>query len=212
MVNAAKALKPNFIFGFILCNSTCSLSYFLLFPINQFQTMMRKLSALSVTMFLALLLAVPVQAQNDMKTLFDGQFTYASRIAELAEVTPADLYSWRPAEGVRSIGEVYTHIAQANYMMLNALGVSAPEGVDVQAIGSLTDKNEIVEAFAESNAFVLAAVKDLPEEKLSETVQLFGRTLTGEGVLVFILNHMSEHVGQSIAYARMNNITPPWSE
>jgi uncharacterized damage-inducible protein DinB len=60
--------------------------------------------------------------------------------------------------------------------------------------------------------FSFAAVKDMPEEKLSETVELFGRTLNGEGVLVFILNHTSEHVGQSIAYARMNNMTPPWSE
>ncbi len=179
---------------------------------QQNQIIMRKLSAFLTSMFLVLLLAVPMQAQNEIKTLFDGQFTYASRILELAEVMPADTYSWRPDEGVRSVGEVYAHIAQANYMMLNSIGVSAPEGVDVEAIGSLTDKDDIVQALAESNTFVLAAVKDLPEEKLSETVELFGRTLNGEGVLVFILNHMSEHVGQSIAYARMNNVTPPWSE
>lgn len=173
---------------------------------------MRKLSGLFIGTFLVLLLAVPMQAQNDMKGLFDGQFTYASRVLELAEAMPADTYSWRPDDDVRSVGEVYTHIVQANYMMLNSLGISAPEGVDVQAIGSLTDKDDIVQALTESNDFVLDAVRDLSEEKLSETVELFGRTLNGEGVLVFILNHMSEHVGQSIAYARMNNVTPPWSE
>lgn len=173
---------------------------------------MRKLSVFFVSMFLVFLLAVPIQSQDDMKALFDGQFTYASRISELAEAMPADTYSWRPEEGVRSVGEVYTHIAQANYMMLRSLGVSAPEAVDMEAIGSLTEKDDIVQALAESNTFVLAAVRDLPEEKLAETVELFGRTLNGEGVLVFILNHMSEHVGQSIAYARMNNVTPPWSE
>lgn len=165
-----------------------------------------------VSIFLILLLAVQTQAQDGMKALFDGQFNYASRILELAEAMPAETYSWRPEENVRSVGEVYTHIAQANYMMLNSLGVSAPEGVDVEAIGSLTEKDEIVQALGESITFVLAAVKDLPEEKLSESVELFGRTTTGEGVLVFILNHTSEHIGQSIAYARMNNVTPPWSE
>ena len=173
---------------------------------------MKKLSTLFVSMFLVSLLTVPAQAQDEMKVLFNGQFNYASRILELAKATPADTYSWRPEEEVRSVGEVYTHIAQANYMMLNSLGISAPEGVDVEAIGSLTEKDEIVQAFAESISFVLAAVKDLPEEKLSEKVELFGRTITGEGVLVFILNHTSEHVGQAIAYARMNNVSPPWSE
>ncbi|MEX0770956.1 MAG: DinB family protein [Balneolaceae bacterium] len=173
---------------------------------------MSKLSTFFLSLFLVSLLAVPMQAQDGMKTLFDGQFNYASRILELAETMSADTYSWRPEEEVRSVGEVYTHIAQANYMMLNSLGISAPEGVDVEALGSLTEKDEIVQALAESITFVLAAVKDLPEEKLSETVELFGRTTNGEGVLVFILNHTSEHVGQSIAYARINNVTPPWSE
>lgn len=165
-----------------------------------------------VCIFLVFLLAVPMQAQDGMKALFDGQFSYASRILDLAEAMPADTYSWQPEGDVRSVGEVYTHIAQANYMLLNSLGVSPPEGVDVEAIGSLTGKDEIVQALAESITFVLAAVKDLPVEKLSEPVELFGRSTNGEGVLVIILNHTSEHIGQSIAYARMNNVTPPWSE
>lgn len=173
---------------------------------------MRKLGALLTALVLVLLLTIPVQAQHNMKTLFDGQFTNASRVLQLAETMPAETYSWRPEEGVRSVGEVYTHIAQANYMILSTMGISAPEGVNPEAIGSLTNKDQIVQALSESNDFVLASVIDLPAEKLSETFELFGRSLNGEGVLVFLLNHMSEHVGQSIAYARMNNVTPPWNE
>ena len=147
-----------------------------------------------------------------MKALFDSQFNYAARILDLAEAMPAESYSWRPEEGVRSVGEVYTHIIQANYMMLGSLGVSMPEGVNVQAIGSLAEKDDIVQAMDESISFTLSAVENLPEEKLSESVELFGRSTNGTGVLMFILNHMSEHTGQSIAYARMNSVTPPWSE
>jgi uncharacterized damage-inducible protein DinB len=171
---------------------------------------MKKISFLFVSLFLMLLMVFPVQAQNEMKSLFDQQFNYASRVAQLAEAMPADTYDWSPEEGVRSVGEVYTHIAQANYMMLGAFGIEPP--VDVQSIGSLTDKDEIVAALNESNEFVLSAVADLSNEQLSDTYELFGRTLNGEGVLVFILNHTSEHVGQSIAYARSNGVTPPWSE
>lgn len=171
---------------------------------------MKKFSKLLLTLFLALLVTVPMQAQNEMKSLFDQQFNYASRVAQLAETMPADTYDWSPEEGVRSVGEVYTHIAQANYMMLGAFGIEPP--VDVESIGSLTDKDEIVAALNESNEFVLSAVADLSEEQLSDSYELFGRSLNGEGVLVFILNHTSEHVGQSIAYARSNGVTPPWSE
>jgi uncharacterized damage-inducible protein DinB len=171
---------------------------------------MKKISFLFVSLFLMLLMVFPVQAQNEMKSLFDQQFNYASRVAQLAEAMPADTYDWSPEEGVRSVGEVYTHIAQANYMMLGTFGIEPP--VDVESIGSLTDKDEIVAALNESNEFVLSAVADLSEEQLSDTYELFGRTLNGEGVLVFILNHTSEHVGQSIAYARSNGVTPPWSE
>ncbi|WP_234570920.1 DinB family protein [Rhodohalobacter sp. 614A] len=172
-----------------------------------------KKSTIVLTLLLALLMVIPVQAQNEdhsIKSLFQQQFSYASRVLDLAKAMPADTYSWSPEEGVRSVGEVYTHIAQANYMMIGTFGVSAP--VDVQSLGSLTDKDEIVAALEQSNEFVLSAAADLSDEQLSNTYELFGRTVNGEGLLVFILNHMSEHVGQSIAYARSNGVTPPWSE
>lgn len=162
------------------------------------------------TLFLALFLAFPMQAQDGMKSLFDQQFENASRVIQLAEAMPADSYSWRPEEGVRSVGEVYLHIAQANYMMLGTFGVEAP--VDVQSLGSLTDKDDIVAALKESHDWVQSTVADLSDDQLSGSYNLFGRDLNGEGVLVFLLNHMSEHVGQSIAYARTNHVTPPWSE
>lgn len=171
---------------------------------------MKKISMLFLTLFFILLMAAPMQAQDEMKSLFDQQFNYASRVVQLAEAMPADSYDWSPEEGVRSVGEVYTHIAQANYMMIGTFGIEAP--VDVESIGSLTEKDEIVAALKESNEFVLSSAEELTEDQLSSTYDLFGRTINGEGVLVFILNHMSEHVGQSIAYARSNGVTPPWSE
>jgi hypothetical protein len=40
---------------------------------------------------------------------------YEQRYLRLAESVPAEKYAWRPVEGVRSIGEVYTHSVAANY-------------------------------------------------------------------------------------------------
>jgi len=169
------------------------------------------------TLFLALILSssltVPnsLMAQNDVNGFFDQQFSNASRVLQLAEVIPADNFSWRPMEGVRSIGEVYLHIAQANYAMLGAMGVSSPEGLNLEAIDP-NNKQSVIDAFSESIDFVSSSVEGLSQSTLGDMHELFGQTMQGEHVLIFLLNHMSEHVGQLIAYARTNNVVPPWSE
>jgi hypothetical protein len=43
-------------------------------------------------------------------------------------------------------------------------------------------------------------------------VQFFGKDAIAEGVFLRLLVHNNEHMGQSIAYARMNGIVPPWSQ
>ena len=40
----------------------------------------------------------------------------------------------------------------------------------------------------------------------------FGNAATQRYVYTTLLNHLHEHLGQSIAYARMNGVTPPWSK
>ena len=41
---------------------------------------------------------------------------------------------------------------------------------------------------------------------------MFNRQTTLRGALIMITGHFGEHLGQSIAYARMNGIVPPWTE
>ena len=43
-------------------------------------------------------------------------------------------------------------------------------------------------------------------------VQFFGKDAVADGVFLRILVHNNEHMGQSIAYARVNGIVPPWSK
>src|SRR5260370_30667839 len=70
---------------------------------------------------------------------------YEQRYMRLAEAMPAEKYTWRPAEGVRSVGEVFTHITAANYGLARALGTAPPSGLDFQAItGPSVDKTKIL--------------------------------------------------------------------
>lgn len=151
-------------------------------------------------------------SSNNFKSQFIGHFDYASRVLSLAKAMPADKYSWRPSKEVSSVEEVYTHIARYNfYYLQNSLNISAPDDVDVENIESIKGKEEVVAILERSINHAKEAIKRMPESKLSESTELYGRTVNGQAVLMQLVTHMSEHVGQSIAYARMNDIVPPWS-
>ncbi len=136
--------------------------------------------------------------------------TTGGRLVQLAEATPADKFSWRPMEGVRSVSEVYMHVAAANYSMLSGLGVEPPAGIDPRNLETITDKARVVEILRQSNAAARQAVLGAPED-MERSVQMFGRPRTTRGVFFSLVNHLHEHLGQSIAYARMNRIVPPWT-
>ena len=129
------------------------------------------------------------------------------KLLDLAEATPAEKYSWRPAGGVRSISEVYMHIAGSNYFLATFLGAAAPRtNGDLEKL--VTKKADVIAELKKSFDHLRTAARGIDLEK---SVNLFGSATTNRGVLLTILTHMHEHLGQSIAYARMNGVAPPWS-
>lgn len=136
----------------------------------------------------------------------------AKKIIALANAIPAEDYSWRPQEGVRSVAEVYVHIAMSNYYLLSALGEKMPDGFDQNAEKNMTDKNDIInflqKSFDDAGKF-LSGYDDTDYDTVVELP--FGK-FTKAQVLMIAATHAHEHLGQSIAYARTNHITPPWSK
>jgi hypothetical protein len=47
---------------------------------------------------------------------------------------------------------------------------------------------------------------------LRRKVTIEGRDATVDGMYLRIIVHANEHMGQLVAYARMNGIVPPWSK
>lgn len=149
---------------------------------------------------------------NNFREQFNRSFQYASRVLELAKAMPEDSYDWRPGEGVMSVEEVYTHIAHYNYLYLaEQLEVPVPNDIVMEEIESITGKQQVVAILERSINHVNDALEEMPDSKFSEETELYGRTVNGQAVLLQLVTHKSEHVGQSIAYARMNGIVPPWS-
>jgi uncharacterized damage-inducible protein DinB len=176
---------------------------------------MKKITGAILSVLIMVCWIQPLQAQesNNFKDQFSRHFDYASRVLSLAEAMPADKYSWRPEEGVMSVEEVYTHIARYNFYYLeSSLGILAPKDVDMENLESITGKKNVVAILERSIKHVKAAIKEMPVSKLQEKTEMYGNTVNGQAVLMQLVTHKSEHVGQSIAYARMNGVVPPWSE
>ncbi len=129
------------------------------------------------------------------------------KIVALAEATPADKFAWRPAGDIRSISEVYMHIAGGNYFLSTDLGAAAPAHAgDIEK--KITRKADVIAELKKSFDHLHSAARAADLEK---PVKMFGRTTTQRSVMMTMLNHLHEHLGQSIAYARMNAVVPPWS-
>jgi uncharacterized damage-inducible protein DinB len=137
---------------------------------------------------------------------------------DLAKAIPEDKYDWRPAPGVRSIREVCLHIAYGNQLMLNI-----SNGIEKDALykqiqdqlkreGEKLTKDQVIEAMTAGFKTVREALQSASAGSLSRDIDFFGRATTRRAVLVALDVHIGEHLGQLIAYARMNGIAPPWSK
>ena len=135
------------------------------------------------------------------------------KFTRLAEAIPAEKYSWRPSPDVRSFAEVFLHISAANYNLYKLVGTPPPAGVDLKGLEkSTTDKAKVIATLKDSFAHAKQAIKAMPDADLDKSLDWFGGKNTQRGILLFIVRHGAEHLGQSIAYARFVGVTPPWTE
>ena len=158
--------------------------------------------------------AVPAPPASGVRAEFLNELKIQEdKFLALAQAVPADKYTWRPAEGVRSFSEVFMHVAAANYNLPKVIGTSPPAGFKVQGFDkSTTDKPKVIDALRGSFAHMREAVLNMPDSEVEKQLDWFGAKSTYREVMLFMIRHNAEHLGQAIAYARMNGIVPPWTE
>ena len=131
-------------------------------------------------------------------------------LVSLAEATPAEKFSWRPADGIRSVSEVYVHIALAHSFFLTSCGVKVNiPGIARDAEKKITAKADVIKLLQDT---IVAVQENYPKLDLKKSVKFMGADTTVDGIMIHLMAHTNEHLGQSIAYARMNGIVPPWSK
>lgn len=137
-----------------------------------------------------------------------------AKFVGLAQAFPADKYTWRPMEGVRSVSEVLMLLAvEGQTFAPNGFGgkpgLAREEAAKLNAI---TDKAQVIEHLTKGFDYAKQAIEAVDPATLTGRRALFGRERSIPEIAQLIGGDMHEHLGQLIAYARMNRIVPPWSK
>ena len=133
---------------------------------------------------------------------------------QLADAVPADKYDWSPEDDVRSFSGVFYHVISANYFFATKIGATLPDGVNMETLEQdLKSKGDITPALKQSTDLIIDAIKNVNDDALANKVEFpFPGDYTTTTAVLIALSHCNEHLGQLIAYSRMNGVTPPWSK
>jgi uncharacterized damage-inducible protein DinB len=131
-------------------------------------------------------------------------------ITKAADQVPENLYGFRPTPDVRTLGQVFGHVADSNYQFCSAaLGEKPPvEGVEKSA----TTKADLVKALAASFAYCDKAFAGLNDANAMAAVDFFGKPMARLPVLSWNTAHDFEHYGNIVTYMRLNKMVPPSSQ
>ena len=161
--------------------------------------------ALAVALMVPLAQAQPAGIQaafgKDAATLSD-KFTGLARVM-------SGKYDWKPAQGVRSVADVFNLIVKENGLLAGVLSGTPNTGAPPAPI---TDPEQMQAALVASYINLQEAITGLSDNDLQTNVKLFGREWAKQDALMHILEDQHEHLGQSITYARSNGVVPPWSK
>lgn len=181
---------------------------------------MRRIS-LFICFVLTMSWALPAQAQSPNAEVIATINNVEGKISGLASEMDDEGWAYRPEEGVRSTSEVLMHVAGANYFIPMMLGVSPPDDFPVtmgpngpegfDEYEATSDRETVMAELTSSFEHVRSALEGVSEDQMNEEMNVFGQTMTVRRFCIFISTHLHEHLGQLIAYARVNGTVPPWS-
>jgi uncharacterized damage-inducible protein DinB len=127
-----------------------------------------------------------------------------------AEKVPEDFYAFRPTPEVRSMGQLYGHVADALFAMCATAAGSKPPRTGIEK--TVSAKPELVAALKEGVSYCNTVFDGMTDQKGVETVPFYFGPTPRLSVLYFTVTHTYEHYGNLVTYMRLKNIVPPSSE
>jgi uncharacterized damage-inducible protein DinB len=164
------------------------------------------LAAVAVPVIVSSAGAQALSATAEARALWKGNIGFLN---QAADELPESLYSYRPTPDVRTMGELFAHIAGSQKMYCAmALGDKAPDEGDVEKTAKT--KAAIVAALKESNTYCERAYAQT-DDKVKGSVDIFGQQRPRYYALIANASHDAEHYGNIVTYMRLNKLVPPSS-
>lgn len=134
------------------------------------------------------------------------------KCVDLANALPTDKLTWRPAPEVRSFAEVFLHAAGERYAILRMMGATPPAGFKAREFEkSTTQKDQIIEDLNQSWDFANKTINGMTNADFAKLMPQLGPQANEGDVIYILVADAHEHLGQLIAYARVNGVVPPWT-
>ena len=172
-----------------------------------------------LALLLTLAFATSASAQGLMAEMHRDVNDVQKKFIDLAKAIPEDSFAWRPGVA-KSVGEVLLHVASDNYLIPVMMGTPIPASVAISASDMKTleayekrklTKDQIIAELDASFAHLHTAMGLTTDANLTQNIKFFGQDWSRQRAMLLTVNHLHEHLGQMIAYARSNNVVPPWS-
>lgn len=140
-----------------------------------------------------------------------------AKFLALAKAIPANKHAWRPMEGTKSFHEVFAHIAAEGNTETAMFGRPLPSGslADFDAeearLSRLSDA-QVVTAMDQALQSLSVTLESLTLATIKTPIRYYGQMTFPRAAVAYTVNDLHEHLGQLVAYARSNQIVPPWSK
>ena len=172
--------------------------------------MTKRLLAAAIALAISCPLALSAQTGPVVQSLKGLNDITTTNIRATVETLDEALFSFRPTEEVRSMGQILGHIAGAQYTFCStAAGESNPSGENFEQ--TATTKAQLIAALEGGFAYCTGVYAGMSDAEGGEMVSFFGTPMAKSGVLAFNSAHNFEHYGNLVTYMRLNGIVPPSS-
>ena len=169
-----------------------------------------------MTLLIALMLATTAQAPqaaggaSTAGSIRTGHEAVKGYLLKAVDQVPEEQFAFRPTDAVRTMGELFGHVADANFMICGMASGQKPSMSGIEK--SKKTKADLKAALAESMKFCDAAYAGITDANANEAVKFFlPGTHTRLGVLAFNNAHQFEHYGNIVTYMRVKGMVPPSS-
>jgi uncharacterized damage-inducible protein DinB len=180
---------------------------------------MKKIIAIAAICLPVLVLVLPAESYaqplttEDIKAQLVKDWVRAKGYTvDYLNAMPAEKYSFKAVDSIRSFAQQMLHLAQANiFLMSNAIDQKPLSFIqsDMEHSSGAQKKDSVMYYITTSYDFCINAVKNTDVNKWGEKKKLFSFEESRLALMMKTFEHQTHHRGQTTIYIRLQGIKPP---